>query len=497
MLFYGLLLLHKIKFLKALSNFIIKSFWMPFLGAFMVTWFIFVMQYMWVWIDEFIGKGLEVVVILKFLGLLSTTLVPIALPLGILFASIMTYGNLGETSELVAVKAAGISIAKFTRPLFAFILMITVLSFLFNNYVIPKAQIKASALIYDIQNKKPVVAIKAGTFYKGIQNHTIYLGSKESDGKSVNDIKIYDHTSGKGNDKITLAEKGKMYISDDKRFLIFELENGCRYEEKNATRGDERELTRFGFKYWKKVFDLSDFKMPKTSESYFKGLRGAMTVLQIVHQIDTSTRNIGKMYDSNKDLLSAQLLMAKKDSAKAKTVPVLPDNKLFSVEMIPDSLRGIVLSQTEIATRNIKSMLEVNKQNLKLQQMNLTEHKIELNKRFTLPMACTLLFIIGVALGSIIRKGGLGMPFVAAITFFVIYYVLNTIGEKMAKEGVVSVIAGMWAPSVVLLLIGSFLMVKANNDSPLMNKEWYYRVFRKLTAGKWFVKLADSLKQTK
>lgn len=459
----------------------------------MVTWFIFIMQYMWVWIDEFIGKGLEVVVILKFLGLLSTTLVPIALPLGILFASIMTYGNLGETSELVAVKAAGISIAKFTRPLFAFILMITVLSFLFNNYVIPVAQVKAAALIYDIQNKKPVVAIKAGTFYKEIQNHTIYLGSKENDGQTVHDIKIYDHTSGRGNDKITLADKGKMYISDDKRFLIFELENGWRYEEKNTPRGDEGELTRLGFKYWKKIFDLSDFKMPKTNESYFKGLRSAMTVAEIAHQIDTSTSNIEKMYDSNTDLLKAQLQMTKQDSANTQSVPKVVRNGKFSIDLVPDSLRNIVLSHTDIAIRNIKSMLEVNKQNLDLQQRNLTEHHIEMHKRFTLPIACTLLFIIGAALGSIIRKGGLGMPFIAAIIFFVIYYVLNTVGEKIAKENVVPMIIGMWFPSAILLLIGSFLMVKANNDSPVMNKEWYFRIFGRISNTAWFQKLKHIL----
>lgn len=468
---------------------------MPFLGAFMVTWFIFVMQYMWVWIDEFIGKGLEVIVILKFLGLLSTTLVPIALPLGILFASIMTYGNLGETSELVAVKAAGISIAKFTRPLFAFIIMITVSSFLFNNYIIPKAQMKASTLIYDIQNKKPVVAIKAGTFYKDIPNHTIYLGSKESDGQTVHDIKIYDHTSGRGNDKITLAQKGKMYITDDKRFLIFELQNGWRYEEKNSPRGNDRELTRLNFKYWKKVFDLSDFKMPKTDENYFKGLRGAMTVEQIVHQIDTSTRNINKMYESNKDLLVAQLMMAKKDSGKSKKLPVVDKSNKFSIQTIPDTLREIVLSHTEIAARNIKSMLEVNRQNLKLQKMNLIEHYIEMHKRFTLPMACTLLFIIGVALGSIIRKGGLGMPFIAAIIFFVIYYVLNTVGEKIAKEQVVPIVVGMWFPSAVLLIIGSFLMVKANNDSPLMNKEWYFRVFGRIANKGWYKRITRLFKK--
>ncbi len=138
----------------------------------MVTWFIFIMQFMWVWIDEFIGKGLDVLTIVTFLGLLSTTLVPIALPLGILFAAIMTYGNLGENSELVAIKASGISVAKFTRPLFLFIILLASLSFLFNNYVIPRAQLKATRLLYDIQNKKPVIAIKEGTFYREIQNQT-------------------------------------------------------------------------------------------------------------------------------------------------------------------------------------------------------------------------------------------------------------------------------------------------------------------------------------
>lgn len=154
------------------------------------------MQFMWVWIDEFIGKGLDVLTILSFLGLLSTTLVPIALPLGILFAAIMTYGNLGETSELVAVKSSGISIARFTRPLFLFVVLLTVASYFFNNNIIPKAQLKATRLLYDIQNKKPVVAIKPGTFYKDIPNHVIYISSKGNDGKTVKDIKIFDHTSG-------------------------------------------------------------------------------------------------------------------------------------------------------------------------------------------------------------------------------------------------------------------------------------------------------------
>lgn len=457
---------------------------MPFLGAFLVTWFIFVMQYMWLWIDEFIGKGLELTVILQFLVLLSTTLVPIALPLGILFASIMTYGNLGETSELVAIKSAGISIAKFTKPLFYFVLLITLFSFLFNNYVIPQAAMKATRLQYDIGEKKPDIAIKPGTFYQGISNHTIYIGSKDADGKKLHDIKIYDHSTGRGNDKITLAQEGTMYMSEDKHYLVFELFNGSRYDEKTNNTNNEKELTRLYFKYWKKVFDLSDFKMPKTDESFFKGLRATMNVKEITEQIDTCKKTINGLYHANKDLISRQLHFLQHDTLSINTTKVLSTD--FGYEHIPDSLKKIVLAHTESSVRNVKSLLEVNKQNTKLQLLNITEHYLELHKRFTLPIACTLLFIIGVALGSIIRKGGLGMPFVAAIIFFVIYYVLNTVGEKIAKEHVLPIFLGMWLPSLILILIGIFLMTKANNDSPLMNKEWYFRFFDKLKNTLWY-----------
>lgn len=450
----------------------------------MVTWFIFVMQFMWVWIDEFIGKGLDALTVLQFLGLLSTTLVPIALPLGILFAAIMTYGNLGESSELVAVKSAGISIARFTRPMFVFIGLLTVASFLFNNYVIPQAQLKATRLLYDIQNKKPVVAIKPGTFYKDIRDHVIYISSKDNDGQTIRGIKIFDHRTGRGNDRITMAESGKMYVSEDKRYLVFELRNGWRYEEKIPQGKDEHEQIRLGFKYWKKVFDLSEFnEMPKTDESFFKNLKAVMSVGQIMNAVDTAKIMIRKSFGSNRDLLRGSLTIVRRDTMKAPPVlPLATEPGREMLGMIPDSFRVRVLSQAEINVRSVKSMLEVNRQTLKLQRMTLTENLIEVHKRFTVPAACLLLFVIGAALGSIIRKGGLGMPFIAAVSFFVLYYFMNTVGEKMAREMVVPVAAGMWFPPGVLALIGIFLLYKANNDSPLMNKEWYFRMGQKLLA---------------
>lgn len=448
----------------------------------MVTWFIFIMQFMWVWIDEFIGKGLDVLTISKFIFLLSTTLVPIALPLGVLFAAIMTFGNLGESSELVAIKASGISMAKFTKPLFVAVVVLSMGSFLFNNYVIPKAQLKATRLLYDIQNKKPVVAIKAGSFYRDIPNHTIYISKKDADDKTVHDIKIYDHTSGRGNDKIIIAKKGRIYMSEDKRYLIFELENGWRYEDKAPKGKDEHEQIRLGFRYWKKVFDLSDFKMPKTDENYFKNLKDVMTVEQIAKEIDTTHQQMQKINQSTIELFYPSVFIIRNDTLGKKAID-LPQHVTITdsfYRRIPDTLLNRVLVTAEVSVRSIKSMLEVNTQNIKIHQLSLNDQMIEMHKRFTLPTACILLFIIGASLGSIIRKGGLGMPFIVAVSFFIVYYFMNTIGENIAKESVVSVPIGMWFPSVFLGIIGIFFAIKANHDAPILNKEWYFRLGEKI-----------------
>jgi lipopolysaccharide export system permease protein len=327
------------------------------------------------------------------------------------------------------------------------------------------------------------VAIKAGTFYKDIPNHTIYISKKDADDKTVHDIKIYDHTSGRGNDKVIIAEKGKIYVSDDKRYLIFELEDGWRYEEKTPKNKDEHEQIRLGFKYWKKVFDLSDFKMPKTDENYFKNMRDVMTFEQISEQIDSTKKNIVRLSNSTKELFYPAIYAVRNDTSKHKKnnfVKTSLSNKDSFYKEIPDSLYTRVLTSAEVSVRSIKSMLEVTKQNIKIHYINLTEHSIAIHKRFTLPTACILLFVIGAALGSIIRKGGLGMPFIVAITFFIIYYFMNTIGENITKENVVSVPLGMWFPSVILAMIGIFLTIKANNDSPLMSKDSYVRLIEKI-----------------
>jgi lipopolysaccharide export system permease protein len=223
--------------------------------------------------------------------------------------------------------------------------------------------------------------------------------------------------------------------------------------------------------------------MPKTDESYFKNLRNVMNVWQVSEQVDSCQKTIGKIGKQNVEQLSAANLLLKNDTAKVKIklptiVPDTNKNRLAFIWQVPDSLRKASIVSAEISARNIKSMIEINAQNAKLQNLNLVDSQIELHKRFTLPMACILLFVIGAALGSIIRKGGLGLPFIAAVIFFVIYYFMNSIGENIAKELVVSVPIGMWYPSVVLALIGAYMMYEANTDSKRLKLENYKNLFK-------------------
>ena len=217
--------------IKKLDILILRSFIGPFIVTFFVTLFVLVMQFFWLYMDELIGKGLGTWMIVQLLFYMSTTMVPLALPLGILLASIMTFGNMGENFELVAIKSAGISLLRFMRPLLLFIILIGGLAFLFNNNVIPFANLKALSLLYDLRNSKPALNIRAGQFNKDIKDYSIRVGEKDNDGKTIRNVLIYDHTSGMGNEKVVVAKEGEMIPSPDKQYLIFRLKDGWRYEE--------------------------------------------------------------------------------------------------------------------------------------------------------------------------------------------------------------------------------------------------------------------------
>ena len=436
--------------------------------------------------DELIGKGFGIFVTIKLMVFMSMTLVPIALPLGILLASIMTFGSLGENYELVAIKSAGISLYRFMRPLTAFITIIAISAFFFNNYTIPVTNLKAYSLLYDMRNQKPTMNIREGIFNNDIDNFSIRVGSKSKDGQTIKDIIIYDHSNGRGNDKVVLAKDGKMYPSQDKHALIFELNDGWRYEEDNSDR--KHAQTRMYFKKWYKVFDLSKFAFTRTKEDLFKGNNEMMNVGQLNKNIDSMNRKSAKANeDISRYIVPYFSIYQKthKDSVLRKNV-IAGKAKIYKYKNsffgnVPDSLRGKIAQTVENNASSMTRLVSIISVETKIRQENMNQYKIAWHKKFTLSFACMLLFLIGAPLGAIIRKGGLGMPVVIAIGFFIIYFIISSTGEKLAQQSAVSPWYGMWLATGVLLPIAFVIMAAARNDSNIFNKEWYTRIWNSIT----------------
>ncbi|HZZ75274.1 MAG TPA: LptF/LptG family permease, partial [Puia sp.] len=273
--------------IKKLDKLIIGAFIGPFIATFFITVFVLVLQFFWLYIDDIVGKGLDMITIFTFIIYVCATLVPLALPLAVLLSSIMTFGNLGETFELVAIKSAGIPLLRFMRPLFICSLIICGIAFAFNNYIIPVAQLKMQTLKYDIIVSKPAFDIKEGVFYDKIDGYIIKIGKKDKDGTNIHDILIFQHNYNLLQDYATVAQSGKMTISPDKKFLEFNLKNGWNYQEKGQRNTVNTELIRIGFEEYKKVFDLSSFKLNKTDDSAFKNNYQMLNMRQLATTIDS------------------------------------------------------------------------------------------------------------------------------------------------------------------------------------------------------------------
>jgi lipopolysaccharide export system permease protein len=465
---------------KKLDKLIIKTFLGPFVATFFVTLFVLVMQFLWKYVDDLVGKGLDTGVIIQLIAYTSATLVTLALPLAVLLSSIMTFGNLGESFELVALKSSGISLLRFIRPLLFVCSGIAFLAFLFANYVIPVANLQAKSLLYDITNSKPAFNIKAGVFYKDIPNYTIKVAQKDKDNQTIHQVMIFDHTGGSGGDKVILAEKGQMVLTANKRFLYFILDNGWRYEEKgNRGYTVPGDMVRLGFKKYSKAFDLSSFAFNRLNMDLFASNQQMLNVRQLDVAIDSMQQIEQKYRKTINAFVTVRYPFFKwKDTAWAASAPPL---KIKDFEKtVPEKKRRAVLERAEQSVRETQSALEQPTQEYVDRHNLILMHKVEWQRKFTLAAACIVMFLIGAPLGSIIRKGGLGTPLVFAVIFFVIFNVFFMIGEKMARSGVMFTWSGMWLSNMVLLPIAGFLIVKAMNDSQLFNKEFYFRSIQKI-----------------
>jgi len=530
--------------IKRLDILIVKAFIGPFIATFFITLFVLVLQFFWLYIDDIVGKGVDMLTVARLISYVSATLVPLALPLAVLLSSIMTFGNLGESFELIAIKSAGIPILRFMRPIGVISLLVCYIAFLFNNNIIPIANLKFNTLKYDIIMSKPAFDIKEGVFYDKIEGYVIKIGKKERDDSTIRNVVIYEQNYQGVQDNMIVAEKGKMVVTPDKHSLVFTLQHGWTYQEKGDRMSTNTEFVRMGFKEYRKVLDLSAFKLNKTDDSAFKNNYQMLTMAQLGHNIDSLHKlkqnyitraaddmRAGLSFSKYLDttgwdkveqaaatvpapkkpgqvaLLSSYLVQpAPKDTArKTSVVPngkgadsakktAKPDKPrapaaITFYDLLPDSAKAAVLDRSINIISGAKTNLDQPAYLYENETNTLRLHEIAWHEKLTLSVACMVMFLIGAPLGSIIRKGGIGMPLVIAVVFFVIFFLLNNFGKKFVKQDVLTPVGGMWMATYVLTPVGLFLVYKAMHDSQLFNKEFYFRLAKHIrNLGAWFRK---------
>jgi len=466
--------------IKKLDKLILKSFFGPFVITFFIAFFVLMMQGLWKYLDDLVGKGLDFITICQFLWYACASLLMLAMPIAILISSIMTFGNLGESFELVAIKSSGVSLLRFMRPLIGLTILLCGITFLFANYVIPYANLKFTTLYSDIYVKKPAFDLKEGVFFTHIPNYAIKVGKKDSDGRTIHNIIIFEQNNSI-QDNCIVAEKGVMKISDDEKYLEFNLENGYRYQERGNLSDSSTEYTRLGFKEFKKLFDLSVLQKQQTNDSIFSKNFKMLSARQLSFNIDSlkkDRKQLEKTFDKIKrnELIYAAL---PEKIWKQSNPKIHPDDykKMFS-----DSINNRIKQYALNKIASIKSGISQFNVDKEVKEKDITMHLIEWHRKYSISLACLILFFIGAPLGAIIRKGGLGMPLVVAIVFFLIFHLLSLFGEKFVKQDILSPIIGMWLAIIVLAPVGIFLTYKAMNDSQLFNKDFYTRQMKKLKA---------------
>ena len=467
--------------MKKLYLLILRSYTGPALATFFIVVFVLLMQFLWRYVDELVGKGLEWNIILQLMFYASFTFVPMALPISILLASLMTFGNLGERYELVAMKAAGISLRKVMMPLGFFSLLISVGAFYYSNIIFPYANLKFRSTLYDVRQKKLSLNIRDGIFYSGLQGFVIRIGKKEPDGVTIRKVMIYDHTQFQGNSKLVMADSGRMQQTVDGNYMLLTLFNGINYEEKGNADGQKIPFSRTSFTSEVIKFDLSQFKMTRSDDEFFKNAYYMLNVHQLAYASDSIGVEVDKrVVDMRSSLMNyyTNFTKIKLTDDILKTLPKEKVSVPFEKRSVSD--RKMIASYALGMARNAKGSFEYNRQMLKEKVELKARYDIEWHRKFTLSFACFALFLIGAPLGAIIRKGGLGMPLVISVLLFVAYHVISFTGEKSVRSAVTDPWKGMWMSTMIFLPVGIFLAYQAAHDSNIMDAESYKQFFKKI-----------------
>ena len=481
-------------YIKRLYRFILKSFLPLFLMTFFICLFIVLMQFLWRYVDEMVGKGLEMSVLAELFFYAAVTMVPMALPLAILLASLMTFGNLGERLELLAIKAAGISLLQIMRPLVIFLIFVAIGAFFFQNNVLPKSQVKMWTLLYSMRQKSPELDIPEGVFYDQISGYNLYVKKKDHKTGMLYDVMIYDMSSGFDNAMIILADSGKLKMTDDKEHLFLTLYSGESFENLR----DQRTSTSNNIPYRRETFSLKeimiafDANFNRMDDGIMQNQYIGKDLAALQSSIDSMTQRVDSIGDnyarslrssgyfslhgrSGMRMTEADSVREQKALAEAKTVNL---DSLFDGGSL--QRKQLYLDRAVVRAERYKSDYEFRSYTLADENKVIRRHQIEMYKKFTLSFACIIFFFIGAPLGAIIRKGGLGMPVVVSVFMFIFYYIIDNSGYKLARDGRWEVWEGMWLSSAVLLPLGIFLTYKAVKDSAVFNPDVYINFFRKL-----------------
>ncbi len=467
--------------LKTIHRLVLKAYFGPLLLTFFIVTFVLMMNFVWRYIDELVGKGLDAGVIIELICYATINMIPIGMPLAMLLAAIMTMGNMGENYELLAMKSSGMSLMRIMKPLIIVVGLISIGSFFVVNNLVPYANKKMTSIIYDIRRQKQVLEFQDGLFFNGIDDMSIRVGHQDPVSGLLYDVLIYDNRTANGNMTTTTAETGYIRLSDDKKYLLVTLYNGDNYQQtRNNKWYTNSELRHDKFDVQNAKIAMDGFDFQRTDNSGSIGGSQTKNIVELQRDIDsldvTVSTTTAKSYEPllkdnifTRDIQVLQLPDSlRKDKTGYRDAYLLDSIPTMSVRQKNDlwnSARAIAL--------NSRNSFSFDETAAKEALNQLYRSKNDWHRKLSLPVSVLIFFLIGAPLGAIIRKGGLGTPIVISVIFFVIYYIISLSGEKMAKEGAWSSLLGMWISSIVLTPIAAYLLVKATNDSQLLDVDWY------------------------
>ena len=532
--------------MRRIDKLILKAFIGPFFLTTGVATFILLIQYMLKYFDDFVGKDLGFAVFAELIFYFSLNMLQVALPLGVLVSSLMTFGNLGEHFELTAIKGAGISLLRTMRAIFIFVVLLSFWAFWFNNTIVPAANLKAYSLLYDIKHTKPALDIKAGVFYNGIPNYSIKVSEKLSDNKTLLDVIIYDHSERQGNKRVILADSSRMFTIYNDKFLKLELYNGNYFIEEDKPRSRVDQFFRTSYDRMDMVFPLSSFDLKRTKEELFRNNRQMKNIAELTTDIDSlqleiedikyevldngsnylpnnlreiSTEMKREMMKKNQErinkknrekekkqqveeasflsfpydfyqdtsarsLLKKSMLERKRPMTRIDSTLIIQNAKdsltdSLTIKTIDEKInteqrkRAMVASNALRQARNFK--VNINSQKVRMENLQYERNKyaVEKYKKYSQAFACIVMFLIGAPLGAIIKRGGLGVPVIISILFFIIYYVLTISSEKWAKAGLIEAQYAVWTADIILLPVGLFFLRQARIDARLFDTDFY------------------------